>query len=185
MIRFTQYGSEDPLAFQSSVSTDHIHTARWRWYAAVRVSALYDPYGGRKMHVGSLTRDICSAVVSSICTPWSANDKVVMFGWSQVWLPSTSPKPASPRSVVERESDGLAGAGRHALRAVRGRRAVRQRRGRGGGHAVRLGYLRWVRGQYPVVVERPLLGGLSAVAGGRRWYRRGGRTRDGERCERQ
>src|SRR4051794_35135389 len=95
MIRLTQNESPDPLAFQSSVSTDQFQTLMLRAWARLSVVLLYEPYGGRKKHGGLPTKLICSAVVRSISVAWSAADSVVMSGWPHEWLPSTNPWAAS------------------------------------------------------------------------------------------
>ena len=50
MIRFTHDWSAEPLAFQSSVSTDQFQTAIRRPCARLSVVLLVAPYGGRKKH---------------------------------------------------------------------------------------------------------------------------------------
>src|ERR1700741_1606798 len=88
-IRFTQYGDDEPSAFQSSVSTDHSQTLIRRRCAWASVVELYEPPGGRNAHEGTPVRLTCSAVAWSISLPCADADSVVIFGWSQVWLPST------------------------------------------------------------------------------------------------
>src|SRR5215472_15084428 len=77
MIRLTQYGEDEPFAFQSSVSTDQSHTFIRRCCARLSVVELYEPYGGRNVHGPPPTTCCCSAVSRSISVACPDGDKVV------------------------------------------------------------------------------------------------------------
>ena len=88
MIRFTQYADDEPFAFQSSVSTDHVQTVIRRCCARLSVVELYSPPGGRNPQGWMPVRLTCSALAWSISAAWAEADRVVSVAWSQVWLSS-------------------------------------------------------------------------------------------------
>src|SRR5947208_3169024 len=58
----TQLGSDDPCAFQSSVSTDQFQTDMPPAAAAVVVAVSNDPYGGLNRHGRPPTIDACRSL---------------------------------------------------------------------------------------------------------------------------
>ena len=81
MMRFTQYEEDDPLAFQSSVSTDQVQNFMLRCCARVLVVVLYEPPGGRNAHGGIPMRLACSAVARSMPGTKSRGSLPALFMW--------------------------------------------------------------------------------------------------------
>src|SRR5215204_5197363 len=83
-MRLTQKASPEPLAFQSSVSTDQVQKLMPRAWARLRVVLLYAPYGGRNTQGAEPTRLTCCAVASSIWAACTDAVRVDMSGCDQV-----------------------------------------------------------------------------------------------------